>query len=108
MWDWYAERRVAMRRAQPHAGHLALAAFERRRPGVMTLVSQNVDDLHQRAGNTGTIRLHGELLADRWLDPCARSPACGTQHAVPGRPPRCADCGNLVRPASIYIHEEIE
>ena len=105
VWDWYAERRVAMQRAQPNAGHLALATFERRRPGVLTLVSQNVDDLHQRAGNTGTIRLHGALLADRWLDPCARSPACTTQRAQPGRPPRCADCGNLVRPAVVWFGE---
>jgi NAD-dependent protein deacetylase/lipoamidase len=105
VWDWYAERRDAMRHVQPNAGHLALGAFERRRPGVLTLVSQNVDDLHQRAGNTATIRLHGELLADRWLDRCARSPACPTQQAQPGRPPRCAFCGNLVRPAVVWFGE---
>jgi NAD-dependent deacetylase len=105
VWDWYAERRDAMRLVQPNAGHLALGAFERRRPGVLTLVSQNVDDLHQRAGNTATIRLHGELLADRWLDRCARSPACPTQQAQPGRPPRCALCGNLVRPAVVWFGE---
>jgi NAD-dependent deacetylase len=100
VWEWYAERRVAMRAAQPNAGHLALAAFERRRPGALTLVSQNVDDLHQRAGNRGTIRLHGELLADRWLDRCARTPACRTVGALPGSPPHCGHCGNLVPPVS--------
>jgi len=107
VWDWYAERRDAMRLVQPNAGHLALGAFERRRPGVLTLVSQNVDDLHQRAGNNATIRLHGELLGDRWLDGCARSPACPTQHAQPGRPPHCASCGNLVRPAVVWFGEMI-
>ena len=105
VWDWYAERRDAMRRVQPNAGHLALGAFEHRRPGVLTLVSQNVDDLHQRAGNTATIRLHGELLGDRWLERCTRSPACPTQQAQPGRPPRCASCGNLVRPAVVWFGE---
>jgi len=105
VWDWYAERRSAMARAQPNAGHLALGAFERRRPGVLALVSQNVDDLHQRAGNTATIRLHGDLLADRWLDPCARAAACATRDAVPGRPPRCGECGNLVRPAVVWFGE---
>lgn len=105
VWDWYAERRAAVRAAQPNAGHLALAAFERRRPGVLTLVSQNVDDLHQRAGNTRTIRLHGELLADRWLDRCARSPSCRTADALPGSPPRCAQCGNLVRPDVVWFGE---
>jgi NAD-dependent deacetylase len=105
VWDWYAERRVAIKQARPNAGHLALGAFERRRPGVLTLVSQNVDDLHQRAGNTGTIRLHGELLADRWLERCPRAPACGTHDAQVGRPPRCARCGNLVRPAVVWFGE---
>jgi NAD-dependent deacetylase len=105
VWDWYAERRDALHRVQPNAGHLALGAFERRRPGVLTLVSQNVDDLHRRAGNAATIRLHGELLGDRWLDCCARSPACSTQQAQPGRPPRCALCGNLVRPAVVWFGE---
>jgi len=105
VWDWYAERRLALAQAQPNAGHLALGAFARRRPGVLTLVSQNVDDLHQRAGNVDTIRLHGELLGDRWLDRCPRSPACATQHAQPGRPPRCAQCGNLVRPAVVWFGE---
>jgi len=105
VWDWYAERRVAMRQALPHAGHLALGAFARRRPGVLTLVSQNVDDLHQRAGNTDTIRLHGDLLADRWLEPCIRARACPTESATPGRPPRCGVCGNLLRPAVVWFGE---
>src|SRR5262249_27266101 len=105
VWDWYAERRDGVRRAQPNAGHLALGAFARRRPGVLTLVSQNVDDLHQRAGNTDTIRLHGDITADRWLQPCARRPACGPLGAQPGRPPRCGDCGNLVRPGVVWFGE---
>src|SRR5262245_25567507 len=105
VWDWYTERREGVRRTQPNDGHLALADFARRRPGVLTLVSQNVDDLHQRAGNADTIRLHGELLADRWLERCPRSPMCGTGEAEPGRPPRCGRCGNLVRPAVVWFGE---
>ena len=105
VWDWYAERRAGVRTAQPNAGHLALGAFARRRPGVLTLVSQNVDDLHQRAGNRDTIRLHGDIQADRWLDRCARSPDCAPSRAQPGRPPRCAQCGNLVRPDVVWFGE---
>jgi len=105
VWDWYAERRNGLRAAQPNAGHWALGAFARRRPGVLTLVSQNVDDLHQRAGNVDTIRLHGDLTADRWLDRCARTPVCDPMRAHPGRPPRCAQCGNLVRPAVVWFGE---
>lgn len=105
VWDWYAERRHGVRVAQPNAGHHALADFARRRPGVLTVVTQNVDDLHQRAGNIDTIRLHGDILADRWLNRCARQPACAPREAVAGRPPRCASCGNLVRPAVVWFGE---
>ncbi len=105
VWDWYAERRDGVRTALPNAGHHALAEFARRRPGVLTVVTQNVDDLHQRAGNVDTIRLHGDMLADRWLDRCARQPACATGEAGAGRPPRCATCGNLVRPAVVWFGE---
>lgn len=105
VWAWYAERRDAMRAAQPNAGHHALADFARRRRGVLTVVTQNVDDLHQRAGNTEAIRLHGDILADRWFDRCARLPACATHEAEPGRPPRCARCGNLVRPGVVWFGE---
>ncbi|HEU5293170.1 MAG TPA: NAD-dependent protein deacylase [Burkholderiaceae bacterium] len=107
VWDWYAERREGVRCAQPNAGHFALGNFARRRPGVLTLVSQNVDDLHQRAGNTDTIRLHGDITADCWLQSCARRPACEPRGAQPGRPPRCADCGNLVRPAVVWFGETL-
>ncbi len=105
VWDWYAERREGVRAAQPNAGHLALGAFARRRPGVLTVVSQNLDDLHQRAGNTDTIRLHGDILADRWFEPCRRGRACDPAAAAAGRPPRCADCGNLVRPGVVWFGE---
>jgi NAD-dependent deacetylase len=105
VWDWYAERRDGVRRAAPNAGHRALADFHRRHPGVLEVVTQNVDDLHQRAGVPGTVRLHGDLLADRWLDPCPRRPACGAASAAAGRPPRCAHCGNLLRPSVVWFGE---
>jgi NAD-dependent deacetylase len=107
VWDWYAERRDGVRAAQPNAGHLALGDFARRRPGVLTVVTQNVDDLHQRAGNAGAIRLHGDILADRWFEACRRDPWCDTERAVPGRPPRCAECGNLVRPGVVWFGESL-
>jgi NAD-dependent deacetylase len=109
VWDWYAERREGVRAAQPNAGHLALGDFARRRPGVLSIVTQNVDDLHQRAGNTDAIRLHGDILADRWLERCversAGGGACATASAQPGRPPRCIRCGNLVRPGVVWFGE---
>ena len=109
VWDWYEERREGVRRAEPNAGHLALGDFERRHQGVLVLVSQNVDDLHQRAGNTGTIRLHGDIMKSQWLDPCARREegglACDASEAEAGRPPRCARCGNQLRPGVVWFGE---
>ena len=92
VWAWYAERKQGVRDAQPNAGHVALADYGRRRPGVLTIVTQNVDDLHQRAGWPQTIRLHGDILADRWLEACPRGLGCAIAHARPGEPPACADC----------------
>ena len=105
VWDWYAERREGVRAAQPNAGHLALGAFAQRRPGVLTVVTQNVDDLHQRAGNADAIRLHGDILADRWLQPCRCRPRRDPGEAEPGRPPRCPGCGALVRPGVVWFGE---
>ncbi len=103
VWDWYAERREGVRAAQPNAGHLALSEFALRHPGRLVVITQNVDDLHQRAGNVDAIRLHGDILEDRWLERCAQR--CPTTKAEPGHPPRCADCGNLVRPGVVWFGE---
>lgn len=111
VWAWYAERRAGVRVAQPHAGHLALARYAQRWPQRLSLITQNVDDLHQRAGSPGVIRLHGDLLADRWLAPCPRPvvagvpcpPAC----AEPGEPPHCPRCGNLLRPGVVWFGESL-
>lgn len=108
VWDWYAERREGVRAAQPNAGHRALAAFDARHPGRLTVVTQNVDDLHQRAGNADTIRLHGDILRDRWLQRCAHQRDLDdVRTAVPGRPPACAHCGNLVRPGVVWFGESL-
>jgi len=103
VWDWYAERRAMIAQVQPNAGHRAIAAFQQRHPGRLTVVTQNVDGLHQRAGSPGVLALHGEILEDRWLEP--PRPCCTAADPVPGRPPRCAVCGNLRRPAVVWFGE---
>jgi NAD-dependent deacetylase len=105
VWDWYQHRRDLLCGAQPNAAHRALADFERRHPGRLTLITQNVDGLHQRAGNTGVLCLHGNIFEDRWLD--KPRPCCHIDHAEPGRPPRCDRCGNLVRPGVVWFGEAL-
>lgn len=111
VWGWYASRRDGVRQAQPNAAHRALADWAAARPGRMTVITQNVDDLHQRAGNTGTIRLHGNILEDRWLGTCAHRArggnTCDTSWAEAGHPPRCAECGNAVRPGVVWFGENL-
>ena len=107
VWDWYAERRDGVRAAQPNAGHHAMGAFAARHPGVLTLITQNVDDLHQRAGNVDALRLHGDILDDRWLERCELRCGRPASAALPGRPPHCADCGNLVRPGVVWFGEAL-
>jgi NAD-dependent deacetylase len=103
VWDWYAHRREALALVEPNAGHRALARFAERHPGRMTVITQNVDDLHQRAGSVDAIALHGSLLEDRWLDP-ART-CCDVHRLQPGSPPSCPVCGNLRRPAVVWFGE---
>ena len=111
VWGWYAERRAAVQQAQPNAGHQALARLAQRHPGVLTLVTQNVDNLHQRAGNTDAIQLHGDILDDRWPDTCAHHArggnVCDPAWAEAGHPPRCADCGNHLRPGVVWFGEPL-
>ena len=103
VWDWYVSRRRMIERVQPNAGHFAIAAFQQRHPGRLTVATQNVDGLHQRAGSPGVLALHGNIADDRWLDPPR---ACCRQGPVlDGSPSRCATCGNLRRPAVVWFGE---
>jgi NAD-dependent deacetylase len=103
VWDWYVSRREMIAKVAPNAGHAALADWERRHPGCLTLVTQNVDGLHQRAGSQDVLALHGNIADDKWLAPPR---ACCLQCTPAGRrPPRCPDCGNLMRPAVVWFGE---
>lgn len=103
VWDWYALRREMVGKVVPNAGHLAIAAFQQRHPGRLTVITQNVDGLHQRAGSPDVLALHGNIAEDRWLEP-PRS-CCDAGRVEAGRPPRCATCGNLRRPAVVWFGE---
>jgi NAD-dependent deacetylase len=105
VWDWYAMRRDMVAQVEPNAGHLALAAFQRRHPGRLTLVTQNVDGLHQRAGSEDVLALHGNLADDKWLD--APRDCCSIDTAAAGSPPYCDRCGNLLRPAVVWFGEAL-
>jgi NAD-dependent deacetylase len=105
VWDWYAFRREMIARVEPNAGHRALAAFAQRHPQRLTLITQNVDGLHQRAGSCGVLALHGSITEDKWLD--VPKACCNASQIVPGRPPYCKGCGNMRRPAVVWFGEAL-
>ena len=91
---------------QLHAGHVAVARFQQRHPERLTVVTQNVDGLHQRAGSGGVLALHGNIAQDQWLDPPRA--CCLRQAPRDGHPPACPQCGNLRRPAVVWFGETLE
>ena len=105
VWGWYQHRRQMLHGVQPNAGHQALAAFQQRHPGRMALITQNVDGLHQRAGSEGVLCLHGDLMADRFLD--MPQACCHLDVLEAGSPPSCPRCGNLVRPGVVWFGEPL-
>ena len=105
VWDWYQYRRDLLTGVAPNAGHHALAAFAQQYPDRLTLITQNVDGLHQRAGSVGVLCLHGDIFENRWL--YAPRNCCHIDHAVAGHPPYCDRCGNLLRPGVVWFGEAL-
>ena len=106
VWSWYEERREKVRDAEPHAGHFALVELESMVPR-LSIVTQNVDSLHQRSGSGNVIELHGNIMRsichltsrpidDEWL---AKSNDC------PPRSPWAQD--GLARPDVVWFGESL-
>lgn len=103
VWEWYQWRRQLVLEAAPNSGHLAIAAMERCIPG-FRVVTQNVDGLHQRAGSTQVVELHGNLFVDR----CFREGmVLDRVIATAEPPPRCPFCGGPVRPGVVWFGEAL-
>jgi len=103
VWQWYNWRRGLIARAQPNRGHYALADLQRS-AREFTLITQNVDDLHEQAGSKDVLKLHGDIWQVRCLS-CARE-WIDTRPAIAELPPRCA-CGGLLRPGVVWFGEEL-
>lgn len=104
VWDWYAWRRSLVAEVTPNAGHYALAAIEQRVPH-FTLITQNVDGLHEKAGSHAIVELHGNIFRVKcftedkqvahWDDSDEKSP------------PRCQNCGGYLRPDVVWFGETL-
>ena len=103
VWAWYQWRRQQLAETRPNAAHLALAAMQRL-VSRLTLITQNVDGLHQQAGSTDVIEFHGNIHRNRCsvdqqlVDMDVR----GTT-----KPPRCPRCGARLRPDVVWFGEPV-
>jgi NAD-dependent deacetylase len=109
VWEWYRWRRRRMSTAQPNPGHAALVSLERRVPR-FTVITQNVDGLHARAGTRSLIELHGNI----WRDRCCADPPHVVHHEPdepePDQPapvPICR-CGARLRPDVVWFGEALD
>ena len=101
IWRWYRWRRELVAEAQPNPGHRALAELADQVPR-FTLVTQNVDNLHQRAGSRNVIQFHGNIFEDRcFADGSLQAGDEGM--AVP----TCPECGSNLRPGVVWFGEAI-
>lgn len=94
-------RRQLVSGVEPNAAHDALARLEREHPGSVLLVTQNIDDLHERAGSQNLIHLHGELLALR----CVACQAVTERRDDSSVDDRCTGCGGALRPHVVWFGE---
>lgn len=103
VWEWYDWRRSLIAKAEPNAGHRALAELEKR-THAFTLITQNVDGLHDRAGSSRLLKVHGDI----WTLRCT---GCGRerhdpQPSLPNLPPKCS-CGAIERPGVVWFGENL-
>lgn len=105
VWEFYSRRRADCANAQPNAAHIALAELESKLGDRYFLCTQNVDDLHERAGSKRLVHMHGELAMSRCEGECGRPPV--EDHAVYRslkEVGRCA-CGARLRPHIVFFGE---
>jgi len=106
VWEWYAWRRSRISECRPNAAHEVIARWSRRFERCRVL-TQNVDDLHVRAGTSNLTRLHGSIWELSCWDQCGASPWRDETVSSSVGPPHCPSCGGLARPAVVWFGETL-
>jgi NAD-dependent deacetylase len=101
VWEWYAYRKKIVHEVKPNPAHTALAQLENI-VGDFTLVTQNIDNLHIRAGSRNVLELHGNIERSYCID-CGA--AASVEMGAEKNAPRCSSCGGLVRPDVVWFGE---
>ncbi|HEY6392331.1 MAG TPA: NAD-dependent deacylase [Bryobacteraceae bacterium] len=103
VWEWYGWRRSVLAKTSPNPGHYALAELENRIAN-FTLITQNVDGLHELAGSRNVLRLHGSIWRVRCLT--CQQEQFDRRIPFPEIPPKC-ECGGTLRPAVVWFGETL-
>lgn len=103
VWEWYAWRRELVAQARPNPGHFALVEMERLAPQ-FSLITQNVDGLHEQAGSQRVIELHGNIIRTKCSADGRSVPFWPPTDEVP---PRCPHCGSYLRPDVVWFGEDL-
>lgn len=102
IWEWYEERRKNIFNAKPNPGHFAIAELEKYKEVVV--LTQNIDGLHQRAGSTNVLELHGSIIR-------IKCTVCDFKDGIPASfqslPPKCRRCDNILRPDVVWFGESL-
>ena len=104
VWSWYEHRFGVAAAAEPNAGHLAIAELEKLLPKVV-VVTQNIDGLHQRAGSSHVIELHGTMHSFRCVSGRHRGFTWDDVAGQEEKPPRCPEDGDYLRPEVVWFGE---
>jgi NAD-dependent deacetylase len=105
VWEFYSARRLSAQAAQPNPAHFALAELESELGDRFFLCTQNVDDLHERAGSVRIVHMHGELSKSRCLQECGAPPVEDRSvYRSLSEVGRCA-CGSRLRPHIVFFGE---
>ena len=104
VWGWYEHRFGVVTAAEPNPGHYAIAELEQLLPHVV-VITQNIDGLHQRAGSSRVIELHGTVNSFRCVEGLHRGYGWDDFADQPDKPPRCPECGGYLRPEVVWFGE---
>ncbi len=104
VWEWYSYRFGMVESAQPNPGHFAIAELEKLIPQVV-VVTQNIDGLHQAAGSSDVVELHGSIRRYKCLEGLHTGFTRADLVGQVELPPRCPHCGDLLRPDVVWFGE---
>jgi NAD-dependent deacetylase len=111
VWGWYLWRRLRVAQAEPNAAHIAIPRMAHSQRQV-SVITQNIDDLHERAGSLNVVHLHGSLAMPKCFACHRPGTVSPDQSAVPEEgamiePPRCQRCNGRLRPAVVWYGEDL-